>query len=41
MLKDPILITQDLDGLDVGLPGPMIPVDPDTDLTDILVPQTG
>jgi hypothetical protein len=41
MIKDPILITQDLDGLDVGLPGQMIPVDPDLDGTDIWTPQPG
>jgi hypothetical protein len=41
MLKDPILITQDVDGTDIWGPGPMIPVDPDIDGTDIWTPQPG
>jgi hypothetical protein len=41
MLKDPILITQDVDGADIWLPGLMIPVDGDVDGTDIWTPQPG
>jgi hypothetical protein len=43
MIKDPLLITQDVDGADIWGPGPgqMIPIDPDLGETPILVPQPG